>query len=114
MNLKMKLTKFIATNRFLRHSPFYWWWRVMNHDDFRLDDFAVTKEFWSAINQGWELMEYKWVFEEFWGKGSYPPPTIKIPEKDFDALVERLELPSEETMESIKRLMKRPLPWSEQ
>jgi hypothetical protein len=59
-------------------------------------------------------MEYKWFFEEFWGKGSYPPPTITIPEKDFDALVERLELPSEETIESIKKLMKRPLPWSEQ
>jgi len=94
MNLKMKLTKFIATNRFLRHSPFYWWWRVMNHDDFRLDDFTITRE--------------------FWGKGSYPPPTIKIPEKDFDALVERFELPSEETIESIKKLMKRPSPWSEQ
>jgi hypothetical protein len=85
---------------------------VINHDDFRLDDFALTKEFWSAINQGWELMEYKWVFEEFWGKGSYPPPTIIIPEKDFDAIAK--DLPSEETMESVKRLMKRPSPWSEQ
>jgi len=45
---------------------------------------------------------------------SYPPPTITIPEKDFDALVERLELPSEETIESVKRLMNRPSPWSEQ
>ena len=114
MNLKMNLTKFIATNRFLARTPIYWWWRLMNHDDFRLDDFTLTREFFSSINQGWELMEYKWVFEEFWGSGSYPPPTIKIPEKDFDALVERLELPSEETMESVKRLMNRPSPWSEQ
>jgi hypothetical protein len=36
----------------------------MNHDDFRLDDFAVTREFWSAINEGWELIEYKWVTED--------------------------------------------------
>jgi hypothetical protein len=97
----------------------YWAWKNacycrFDSYDFRLDDFAVTREFWSAINQGWELMEYKWVFEEFWGKGSYPPPTITLPAKDFDSLVERLELPSEKTMESIKRLMKRPLPWSEQ
>jgi hypothetical protein len=56
-------------------------------------------------------MEYKWVFEEFWGKGSYPPPTITLPEEDFDSLVERLKLPSEETIESVKRLMNRPLPW---
>ena len=40
----------------------------MNHDDFRLDDFTLTREFWSSINEGWELMECKWVFEEFWGK----------------------------------------------
>ena len=112
MNLKMNLTKFIATNRFLRHSAFYWWWRLMNHDDFRLDDFSITREFWSSINKGWELMEYKWVFEEFWGKGSYPPPTTTLSKEDFDTIAK--DLPSEETMESIKRLMKRPLPWSEQ
>ena len=93
----MNILKFIATNRFLRHSPFYWWWRVINHADFHLDDFTLVREFWSAINQGWEFMEYKWSFEEFQGKGSYPPA------EDFDALVERLELP----MESIERLMKR-------
>ena len=108
----MNLTKFIATNRFLRHSAFYWWWRVINHDDFRLDDFTITREFWSAINQGWELMEYKWVFEEFWGKGSYPPPTITLSKEDFDTIAK--DLPSEETMESIKRLMNKPSPWSEQ
>ncbi len=35
--------------------------------------------------------------------------------KDFDALVERLKKPSNnESIESLKRLMKRPLPWSEQ
>jgi len=112
MNLKMNLTKFIATNRFLRHSAFYWWWRLMNHDDFRLDDFSITREFWSSINKGWELMEYKWVFEEFWGKGSYPPPTTTLSKEDFDTIAK--DLPSEETMESIKRLMKRPLPWTEQ
>jgi len=112
MNLKMNLTKFVATNRFLARTPIYWWWRLMNHDDFRLDDFTLTREFWSSINQGWELMEYKWVFEEFWGKNSYPPPTIKLSKEDFDTIAK--DLPSEETMESIKRLMKRPSPWSEQ
>ena len=32
---------------------------------------------------------------------------------DFDALVERLELPSEATMESVRRLMNRKAPWDE-
>ena len=75
--------------RFLRHSPFYWWWRVMNHNDF-----TITKEFWSSINQGWELMEYKWVFEEFWGKGSYPPPTTTVSKEDFDAIAKDLLMES--------------------
>jgi len=43
---------------------------------------------------------------------SYPPPTIKLSKEDFDTIAN--DLPSEETMESIKRLMKRPSPWSEQ
>ena len=110
----MNILKFMATNRFLSRTPIHWWWRLMNHEDFHLDDFTLKREFFSSINQGWELMEYKWVFEDFWGKGSYPIPTITLPAEDFDALVERLELPSEETIESVKRLMKRPLPWSEQ
>ena len=109
----MNILKFMATNRFLARTPIHWWWRLMNHEDFHLDDFTLKREFFSSINQGWELMEYKWVFEDFWGKGSYPIPTITLPAEDFDALVKRLELPSEETMESVKRLMNRPLPWSE-
>jgi uncharacterized protein (DUF1778 family) len=52
-------------------------------------------------------------FEEFWGKGSYPPETIVLPVEDFDALVKRLELPSEETMRSVKRLMNRKAPWDD-
>ena len=56
-------------------------------------------------------MNYVYKFEEFWGKGSYPPEKITLPEKDFDALVEMLELPSEATMESVKRLMNRKAPW---
>ena len=56
-------------------------------------------------------MNYVYKFEEFWGKGSYPPKKITLPEKDFDALVEMLELPSEATMESVKRLMNRKAPW---
>ena len=114
MDFPAFFNKWIISNKFIKNSPFWWWYRLISHQDFRLDDFTLKREFFSSINQGWELMEYKWVFEEFWGKNSYPPPTITIPEKDFDALVERLELPSEETMESIKRLMKRPSPWSEQ
>ena len=59
-------------------------------------------------------MNYKWKFEEFWGKGSYPPENIVLPAKDFDALVERLNAPPDpEVMEKIKRVLERKAPWEE-
>ena len=42
------------------------------------------------------------------------PTKIYLSQEDFDALVERLELPSEATMESIKRLVNRKAPWEEE
>ena len=105
------LHKLIITNKYLRYTPFWWWWRLITHQGFRFDDYYVWGEFWHSISSGWEHMEYVYKFEEFWGKGSYPPEKIVLPKEDFDALVERLSLPSEATMESIKRLMNRKAPW---
>jgi hypothetical protein len=84
----------------------------MSHQGFRFDDYHVWIEFWYSINQGYVDMEYKWEFEKFWGKGSYPPETIVLPEKDFDALVERLNKPPDpEVQESIRKLLERKAPW---
>ena len=82
----------------------------MSHQGFRFDDYHIWKEFWYSINSGWCDINYKWEFEKFWGKGAQPE-TIVLPKEDFDALVERLELPSEATMESVRRLMNRKAPW---
>ena len=84
----------------------------MSHEGFRFDDYHIWKEFWYSINSGWCDMEYNWEFEKFWGKGA-KAETIVLPKEDFDALVERLELPSEATMESVRRLMNRKAPWDE-
>ncbi len=85
----------------------------MSHQGFRFDDYGVWGSFWSSLNGGWLDMNYQWEFEKVWGKGSYPPETTYLPEKDFDALVEMLELPSEATMESVKRLMNRKSPFED-
>jgi len=82
----------------------------MSHEGFRFDDYGVWSSFWSSLNGGWLDMNYKWEFEKFWGKGA-KPEKIVLPKEDFDALVEMLELPSEETMESVKRLMNRKIPF---
>jgi hypothetical protein len=79
-----------------------------------MDDHQRYWDFWLNLNHGWDHMNYVHKFEEFWGKGSYPPEQIVLPAEDFDALVERLELPSEETIESVRRLMNRKAPWEEE
>jgi hypothetical protein len=108
------LHKLILNNKYLRYTPFYWWWRLISHEGFRFDDYHVWGEFWHSLSHGWEHMEYVYKFEEVWGKGSYPPEKIVLPKEDFDALVERLSLPSEATMESIKKLMNRKAPWNDE
>jgi len=84
----------------------------MSHQGFRFDDYHIWKSFWSSLNGGWHDMNYKWEFEKFWGKGSYPPETIVLPAKDYDALVERLNQPPEYN-ENLAKLFQRKAPWEE-
>ena len=59
-------------------------------------------------------MNYKWEFEKFWGKGSYPPEKIVLPAKDFDALVERLNQPPDpEAQKRFQEILNRKAPWEE-
>ena len=92
--------------------PFWWWYRLINHSDFRFDDYYIWSSFWSSLNGGWLDMNYKYQFEKFWGIGA-KPEVIKVSQEDFNSLVKRLELPSEATMESVRRLMNRKAPWDE-
>ena len=55
-------------------------------------------------------MEYVYKFEEFWGKGSYPPEKIVLPQEDFDALVDRLNEPPEYN-DNLAKLLQRKAPW---
>ena len=84
----------------------------MSHEGFRFDDYHIWESFWSSLNGGWLDMNYKWEFEKFWGKGSYPPEKIVLPAKDFDALVERLNEPPQYD-EKIARVLQRKAPWDE-
>ena len=84
----------------------------MTHQGFRFDDYHLWKEFWYSLNGGSEDMNYKWVFEQYWGKGSYPPEKIILPKEDFDALVDRLNEPPEYD-EKIARVLQRKAPWDD-
>ncbi len=114
MNLPTFLNKFILNIRFLRHTPFIAWFRLINHSNFRFDDYHRYWDFWNSINDGWIHSEYVNQFEKIWGKGSYPPQTITLSQTDFDALQERLnEPPDPKVVESVKKLMNRKAPWDD-
>jgi hypothetical protein len=108
------INKWIISNRFLRYTPFWWWYRLISHEGFRFDDYHIWGEFWSSLNGGWLDMNYKWEFEKFWGKGSYPPEKIVLPKENFDALVERLNAPPDpKVVERLKEIMTKPAPWDD-
>ena len=106
------LHKLIICNRYLKYSSFWWWWRLITHQGFRFDDYHVWKEFWYSLNHGWHHIEYVNEFEKYWGKGSYPPEKIILPQEDFDALVDRLNEPPQYD-EKIAKLLTRKEPWNE-
>jgi hypothetical protein len=113
MDFPVFLNKWIISNKFLKYSPFWWWYRLMLHQGFRLDDYYVWKEFWMSLNQGYMDMNYKWEFENFWGKGA-KPERIVISKEAYDALVERLNQPSDpKVVERLKEIMYKKAPWEE-
>ena len=93
MNFPTFINKWIISNRFLRYTIFWYWFRLINHSDFRMDDNVRNRDFWLNLNSGWEDMNCKWEFEKFWGKGSYPPEKILISSEDYDKLQEMIAEP---------------------
>jgi hypothetical protein len=106
------LHKLILTNKYLRYTPAWWWWRLITHQGFRFDDYHIWKEFWHSLNHGWEHIQYVNEFETFWGKGSYPPEKIILSQTDFDSLQERLNEPPQFD-EKVARVLSRKAPWDE-
>jgi hypothetical protein len=109
---EMNFHKLIVNNKFLRYTPFWWWFRLISHQGFRFDDYHIWGSFWSSLNGGWLDMNYKWEFEKFFGKGAKPEKII-LPKEDYDALVERINNPEPEQIESFKRILQRKSPWDD-
>ena len=112
MDFPVFLNKFIIGNRYLRYRPVWYWYRLINHSNWRMDDHQRYSDFWLNLNHGWDHMNYVHKFEEFWGKGSYPPERIVLSKENYDALVERLNQPPDpKVVERLKEIMKKPAPW---
>ena len=103
MNFPTLINKWIISNRFLRYTPFWWWYRLMSHQGFRFDDYHVWKEFWSSLSGGWLDMNYKWEFEKFWGKGA-KPEIMYVSQEAYDKLQEMIAEPPEPNPKLIELL----------
>ena len=113
MNFPTFINKWIISNRVLRYTPFWWWYRLISHQGFRFDDYHIWESFWSSLNGGWLDMEYKYKFEEFWGKGAKPEKII-LSKENFDALVDRLNQPPDpKAIERLTEILRKPTPWDE-
>jgi hypothetical protein len=77
-----------------------------------MDDNQRYSDFWLNLNHSWDHMNYVHKFEEFWGKGSYPPERIVVSKEAYDALAERLNAPPDpKVIERLKEIMSKKAPW---
>ena len=114
MNFPTFINKWIIGLKPIKHTIFWYWFRLINHDGWRMDDHQRYWDFWLNLNHGWDHMNYVHKFEEFWGKGSYPPEKIILPKENFDRLIERLnEPPDPKVFERLKEIMSKPAPWDD-
>jgi hypothetical protein len=112
MDFPVFLNKWISSNKLLKYTIFWYWYRLINHSGWRMDDHQRYADFWLNLNHGYDHMNYVHKFEEFWGKGSYPPEKIIIPKENFDRLVERLNAPPDpEAQKRLLEILSKPAPW---
>jgi hypothetical protein len=111
MNFPIFLNKLIIGNKYLRYSSFWFWWRLISHEDYRLDDRFLYQDFWNSINEGQTQMveDDKWM--TYFGA---KPQTMYVSQEAYDELVERINNPDPEQIESLRKLLQRPSPWNEE
>jgi hypothetical protein len=114
------------------------WWSWGNCIHFRLDynDRIDYCAFWEELNMGYYQMQDEYImsqpgfdpynlsgrdpyysyvmskkwFEKLWGKG-VKPETMYVSQEAYDTLVEKINNPDPEQIESLKKLMNRKSPW---
>ncbi len=118
MNFPTFLNKWIISNKFLHRTPFWYWYRLINHNDMRLDDRHLSADFWYELNYGWWCMEYDTFIhspeaDEAAMSIRSPedmPDTIYLSAEDYDAIMDRIENPEPPTP-FLRQLLSRPAPW---
>ena len=107
----MNFHKLIISNKFLRYTPFWHWFRLINHKDYRLDDRFLYQDFWNSINEGYSQMveDDKWM--TYFGA---KPEKVYVSQETYDELMRRInEPPDPEVVERVRELMQKPAPWDD-
>lgn len=112
MDFPVFLNKWIIGFKPIKYTPLWWWYRLMSHQGFRFDDYHVWGEFWHSLNSGFMDINYKWEFEQFWGKGAQAEKIV-LPQEDFDALIEAINKPPKYN-ENLAKLLSCKAPWDEE
>ena len=113
MDFPVFINKWIIGYKPIYYTPFWFWFRLINHSSWRMDDHQRYWDFWLSINRGYDDMNYRWEFEKFWGKGA-KPETILLSAEDYDTLVERInQQPDPKAVERFREIMSRKAPWDE-
>ena len=50
IDLPVFLNKWIIGLNPIKHTPFWYWYRLINHTDYRMDDYIRSQDFWWSIN----------------------------------------------------------------
>ena len=109
MDFPVFLNKWIIGLKPIKYTIFWYWFRLINHDGWRMDDHQRYWDFWLNLNKGYLDIEYKYEFEKFWGKNAKPEVTY-VSLEAYDKLVEMIESPPKPSQGLID-LMNRKVPW---
>lgn len=113
MDFPVFINKWVIGFKPIQRTPFWFWFRLVNHSNWRMDDYHRYWDFWLSINRGYDDMNYKWEFEKFWGKGAQAEKIV-LPQEDFDALQKRLaEPPDPKAIERFREIMNKNSPWEQ-
>ena len=117
MDFPIWLNKWIIKFKPIQHTTVWYWYRLINHSDFRLDDRYRYSDFWYKLNEGWHSMEYDFYMnniDESVMFVSSPdiPDTIYVSEEAYDKLMEKIENPDPPTP-FLRQLLSKSAPWEE-
>jgi hypothetical protein len=58
------INKWIIGFKPIEHTILWYWYRSINHSDYRLDDHIRSLDFWEELNIGWIQMEDKHIMAQ--------------------------------------------------